>query len=149
MNVQAEIDRLKQDIKDRAKKIKWLLKNQPKLEQLPEGQFVGSTLMDFDNLPHADVVKVVRVLGGKWTKTPGAATGTIDYASEFDGLRVRCWKGEAPPSCRIIEVEEHVPAVTIPATTRMVKKMVCQPDFIAQVAMAAERHVADPATPAS
>jgi hypothetical protein len=139
MKVETEVDRLRAEIKARVEKIKWLRSNRAKLEALPKGSFCGDKL-DFDNLPHAEVVKVIRALGGKWKKTPThASDNRIDYSAELGPMQVRCYSGEPPPSCRIIEVEELVPERVIPASVRKVRKMVCSPEFAATIAIAAEK----------
>lgn len=141
MDIKAEIERLREECAERRAKMKWLIAQQDKLKDLPPCTWAGEVL-DFDNLKHAEVIKVVRALGGKWAKTPNSHTaGAIDYNGELAGKRVRCWAGEAPPSCRLIEVEEHVPEKVIPAHT--VKKMVmkCHPEIGAVIATAAAKAV--------
>ena len=132
MNVEIEIKRLQAQIAAASKRIKWIKKRQKLLEQLPEGSFCGSTL-DFDKLPHKDTIQVIKQLGGKWKKSPNNVVDgghKIDYVAEVDEVRVRVWAGEPPPSCRIVEVEEIIPAHTIPEQhvpeqKRIVRKMVC------------------------
>lgn len=139
MNVTAEIERIGEEIKTRVERIKWLKKHRTKLEPLPNASRSSpSGGMDFDNLSHADVVKVIKALGGKWKKLP-AHNNTIDYETEVNGTRIRCYQGQPPPSCKIIEVEEFVPEQIIPASIRKVKKMVCAPEVGAIIASAAER----------
>src|SRR5207244_1382037 len=81
--------------------------------------------IDFDKLSHPEIVRVIQTFPGTWSKTPsGEASGIrIDYHSQFDGMKLRCWAGEAPPNCKIIEETVEVPAQ--PATTRTVRKLVC------------------------
>ena len=103
----------------------WLKKHRPRLELLSfVGEFFGKNCYDFNSLNHQQVMLVIQVFGGKWSKTPNEST--IDYETEFDGYRVRCWQGEPPPACQIVEVEEFVPAQ--PSTTRKVRKLVCPPN---------------------
>lgn len=142
MNVTEEIDRIRAEIQTRLERIEWLELNQSKLVDLPAASTHPGTFMDFDRLPHKEIVKVVRALGGKWKKTPGHIENTINYQTEIDGKVFRCWSGEPPPSCKIIEVEEHVPEQVIPASTRKVRKLVCQPDVAAVIQTAAERGAA-------
>ncbi len=83
-------------------------------------------------MPHKEIVQAVRAIGGKWQKSLNTSYGEspkIDYVTELDGVQVRCWAGEPPPSCRIVEVEEHVPAQVIPAKVVKVRKMVCTPEL--------------------
>lgn len=139
MNVTAEIERIGAEIKTRVERIKWLKKHRSKLDNLPHvSPSSPSGAIDFDRLSHADVVKVIKTLGGKWKKRP-SADNTIDYEAVIGGVPIRCYQGQPPPSCKIIEVEEFVPEVVIPASVRKVKKMICHPEVGAVIASAAER----------
>lgn len=125
MKVDTEIETIQKHIKDLRNRIKWLRSRRKILETLPAAG-VFSNQVDFDCLPHKEVIKVIRALGGKWKKEPNSADKTrIDYIQEIDGVTVRCWKGEPPPSCRLVEVEEQVPELVIPAHTKKVLKMIC------------------------
>lgn len=125
MNVSSEIKALHGQIRDLQKRVEWLIEHQTSLEKLPDGAFYSGGL-DFDRLPHKDIVQVIRTLGGKWKKEP-VNENKITYATEIDGLQVRCWSGEPPPSCKLVEVEEHVPEKVIPAHTVKKTKLVCNP----------------------
>lgn len=84
--------------------------------------------IDFDKLTHKEVIQVIKALGGKWKKEVNAQLKeTVDYTQDIDGMRVRCWQGQPPPSCRIVEVEEVIPAhtVQVPEQKRVIRKMVC------------------------
>lgn len=122
MNVQDEIDRLKEQIANKNSHIKWLEKHRAKLESLPPASindFIG--WLDFDNLSHELVMEVVKGFGGKWEKCVSfGSQDRIDYSTWFDGFRVRCYAGQPPPACKIVEVEELVPA-----SVRKVRKLVC------------------------
>jgi hypothetical protein len=84
----------------------------------------GTSYIDFDYLPHNKVVRVLLTFPGKWTKEP-ASEGRINYILKYSAkLTIRCYQGNPPPNCQIIEVEEEVPAV--PASIRKVKKLVCK-----------------------
>lgn len=91
--------------------------------------YASGSSVDFDNLEHKDVIRVVRSLGGKWDKTTNshAVAGEIrvDYAREVDGVQVRCWAGKPPPSCRLVEYEEIIPEQIIPAKVVKRTKLVC------------------------
>lgn len=138
MTTQEKIDFLLREIRRLGKQIRWLRKHQVKLEALPTSVTCGSEKVDFENLSHADVIKVIRAFGGKWKKEP-IGDNQINYVTDIDGLLVRCWRGEPPPNCRVIEVEEMIPERVIPAQVIKRKKLVCQPAFAATIAMAAER----------
>lgn len=125
MNVKETIGGLHRQIQDLQKRVEWLLAHQKELESLPDGAFYSGGL-DFDRLPHKDTVKVIRALRGKWAKEP-ANENKITYTTTIDGMQVRCWSGDPPPSCKLVEVEEHVPEKVIPAHTVKKTKLVCSP----------------------
>lgn len=108
-------------------KFKFLNELEDKLTKLELEAMLYSVGIDFDRLTHEQVIKVmVAFQGGKWTKTPNYNGQSIDYELPLlDGNRIRCWAGEPPPSCKIIEVEELVPEHVFPATTRTVRKLQC------------------------
>lgn len=132
MKIDNEVKSIQAQIKMLRNRIKWLREHKKLLHQLPQGSMCGNSL-DFDRLPHAEVIKVIRTVGGKWDKTPnnhmapsGGELGQgIDYQRNVDGVQIRCYAGAPPPSCRIVEVEEHIPERIIPAHTIKVKKMIC------------------------
>lgn len=127
MNVKTELEKLRDEIRRCVDRMQWIEAHKKALEELPEATFCGARL-DFDRLEHAEVIKVVRKLGGKWKKTKNVnanATPTIDYEAEVAGVTVRCWGGKPPPSCRLVEVEEDVPEQVIPAHKRKTLKMIC------------------------
>lgn len=103
-----------------------------KIEQVPglekidvEATFYGTDI-DFDNLPHAKVLEVVKALNaGKWSKVPGD-NGTVHYTSKIGDVGVRCYQGEPPPNCKIVEYLEEVPEQIIPAKLVTKRKLVCQ-----------------------
>lgn len=139
MSVQQEIDVLRAEIKQRVERIKLIRKHAAvleKLEGIPSPMWMGGQL-DFDHLTHKQVVKVIRVLGGKWKKTPGTSD-TINYEGMLGDMPVRCYQGQPPPSCRVVEVEELVPEQIIPASVRKVRKIVCAPSLAATIAQVRE-----------
>lgn len=92
-------------------------------EQLPFGSIYGDTL-DFDNLSHVEIVALMKVFAaGRWTKTPSDYDARIHYETKLNGIKIRCWSGEPPPNCKIVEEIISVPAQ--PATTRLRKRLVC------------------------
>lgn len=89
---------------------------------LPVTGYCGG--IDFDNLPHDKIVQVIQAFPGTWSKEPnGPMSDRIDYQTVFSGTRLRCWAGEPPPNCKIVEELVNVPAQ--PATTKVVRKLVC------------------------
>jgi len=74
---------------------------------------------------HGQIIAIIRIIGGKWNKTV-ADGDKITYTREeqINGITIQCYKGEPPPSCRIEEIEEDVPAQ--PAGKRIVRKLVCK-----------------------
>lgn len=124
VEIDYQIRRLKDECSTIQARIDWLETQRPKLIELEtEGSWCNEKF-DFDNLPHEKIVKVMLAFGGKWEKAPGVVDGTIDYTATVDGVLVRCWSGQPPPSCKIVEVEEIIPAV--PESKRIVRKLVCK-----------------------
>ena len=126
MNVKPEIERIKQTIRENVKCLLWLQRNQGKLADLAEGAMYNGQQIDFNNVTHQDTVKIIRTLGGKWKKAPSSMPSKVDYETEMDGLKLRVWAGDPPPSCQIVVVEELVPEVVVPAHVRKVNKMICK-----------------------
>jgi hypothetical protein len=119
-----QLTRLNQERDEIQTRIDWLNGQRSKLESLEITGSWCNEKFDFDNLPHDKIVGVMLAFGGTWYKSPGAAEGTIDYVSKVEGVTVRCWSGQPPPSCKIVEVVEEVPAV--PASKRIVRKLICK-----------------------
>jgi hypothetical protein len=91
----------------------WLEKVEalPGLETLDLPAYVHcGQQIDFDSLTHPDIIRVLQAMGGKWDKSLSGCDGAIDYTQEINGVKIRLWAGEAPPNCRIIEIEETIPA---------------------------------------
>lgn len=131
MNVDNQIASIQTQIKHLRESIKWLRSRKRVLKNLPEGTIYGSSSLDFDGLSHPEIIKVVKGLGGKWKKEKTyGKEGRVNYEQTIDGIMVRCWNGEPPPSCRLVEYEEVIPAHTVPehvVPEQRVKKfkMVC------------------------
>lgn len=121
-NIDEQIDSLKSQIKRCVDKIKVLRRHRTILMELPDGAVCGDRI-DFDNLEHKDVLKVIKKLGGKWKKSLNSEPGKVDYETTFEGLQVRCWAAKPPPSCRMVEVEEIIPPQPEKRVKRM--KLVC------------------------
>ena len=105
------------------RQLAWLKKHRKKITAVPfPGILYGDCGFDYDNLTHDQVIQVIKTWGGKWEKRP--VEDRVDYRLDVDGFTVRCYRGEPPPNCKIVEVEEYVPPQ--PATTRTIRKLVCQ-----------------------
>jgi hypothetical protein len=79
--------------------------------------------IDFNHLSHDKIIALIKALGGKWNKTPGDGA-KIHYETEIKGMKVRCWNGEPPPNCKIVEELQTIPAQ--PERTITVMRLVCQ-----------------------
>ena len=127
MNIEENITMLKGQIRDIGKKLQFLRKLKATVGEIPGVSAASpSGYIDFDHLEHEDVIKVIRGFGGKWNKEVSSVRpGTVNYERQdtIDGLRLRCWGGKPPPSCKLVEVEEIIPAQ--PARVVKKLKMVC------------------------
>lgn len=109
--------------------IEWIGLHAEKLDRLPHFT-LWENQIDFDCLPHDQVIAVIKEFGGKWEKFVHG--DKINYRATISGMKVRCWRGEPPPNCKVVEVEEFVPEIpevpavpAIPAGVRKVRKLVC------------------------
>ena len=125
MNVEDQIKDLIVQIRARGRAIRLLRALQTKMQEVPEVSFCGGRI-DFDNMPHPQTIKLIRAVGGKWSKTAGSKAGTIDYKTSVNGVNLCAYNSAPPPSCRIVEVEIEVPEQVIPAHKKKVAKMICQ-----------------------
>jgi hypothetical protein len=118
--VSITIKSMRDDIKQRQEVLRWILKHEHIFSELPfEAKFYGGQV-DFDNLTHDKIRLVLKTFkAGKWVKTPMDG-GKVNYETQLDGMRIRCWAGDPPPNCRIVEEVVH-----IPARTEIVKRLVC------------------------
>lgn len=117
------IAELQRDIMVKTRLLVWIEKRRATLDSLPDRPFVFEQQIDFNSLPHTQVVDVIKAFGGKWDKSISSGGERVDYNTVCDGVAVRCWNGEPPPSCKIVEEEVEVAAV--PAHKKMVRKLVC------------------------
>lgn len=124
--VNQKIASLESEITEYMRLRRWLESHSDLFNQLPESGSLPyqDKGIDFDYLPHEEVVRVIGLVGGTWKKEVSSVDNKIDYRTEFDGVKLRCWAGDPPPSCKLVEVEEIVPAQ--PATTRKVLKLICK-----------------------
>lgn len=121
--IETEIEVLQKRIKEMEAKLDWLKAHRLDLAFVPNVSANTQLPIDFDQLSHAEVIAVIKALGGTWRKEINSSKTTIDYRATIDGQSVRCWSGQPPPSCKIVVVEEVVPAQ--PETKRKVAKLVC------------------------
>lgn len=84
---------------------------------------ICNELIDFDFLEHEDIIKVIRHFGGKWKKE--YAGGRVDYETTVGGIRMRCFHGNPPPNCKVVEYEETVPEHVVPAQIVKKKRLQC------------------------
>ena len=84
--------------------------------------------IDFDYLTHEQTIEVIKVLGGKWTKSLNG-TDTIDYKTTIEGVNFRIFGGQPPPSCQIIEETVIVPSQYTPETTKTIRRLKCVPEI--------------------
>ncbi len=80
--------------------------------------------IDFDHLSREDATQVMRHIGGgKWRKNVNTSYAEcLDYITEINGIRVRLWAASPPETCRVVEIEEEIPAQKI-----IRRKLVCSP----------------------
>ena len=123
---------MESEIKQRKKSLAWCKKHRQLFDDLAaeeiEGQFWYGNI-DFNHLPHKKVLKIMRTFkAGKWKKALSSSCdgARVDYTSEFDGMTIRCYAGEPPPSCKIVEE-----VVMIPAHNEAVRKLVCPKTAVA------------------
>jgi hypothetical protein len=120
-----ELDRQTNELSTQAQLLQrvreFVEQNEEKFKDLPNATCYCIGYIDFDRLPHDQVMKVVIAFGGRWNREP--VGDRINYVQEVaEGVKVRCYQGQPPPNCRV-EYEE----VTIPQRTERRAKIVCQP----------------------
>jgi hypothetical protein len=114
---------IEQEILNRQRILEWLETYKTALSELDVSGSVWMNQVDFDHLPHAKIIALIKSLGGKWDKTPNGE-GRINYETEIGGVKVRCYNGEPPPNCKIVEELQIIPAQ--PERTVTVRRLVCQ-----------------------
>lgn len=99
-----------------------------KLSERLKKRFAGlGYYFDLDKCSREEVLEAMELLkAGKWKKSNSSAEGCLDYSAEINGVTVRLWGAAPPGSCRMVELIEEVPAQ--PATTRVVRKLICSGD---------------------
>jgi hypothetical protein len=124
---QAAWDNLEERIKSLVLKREWLEKHRDILFAIGLPCSFSGENFDFDHLKHEQILAVIQAFGGVWQKEPSCGTvSKVDYITVCDGVTIRCWEGEPPPSCRLVEVEVEVPAEPAkPARMIKVMKLTC------------------------
>jgi len=91
-------------------------------EHISERCCIYNDYLDFNQLSREESLTIMKTLSaGKWAKSVNNYDSTtIDYNTEIDGIKVRLWAAAPPDSCRVIEVEEEVPATKI-----IRRKLIC------------------------
>lgn len=85
------------------------------------------TQVDFNSLAHVQTLEVIKAFGGKWEKELAFGVQvTYTRVEPFNGVAIRCWAGEGPPSCKIVEEEVIIAAQYVPEHTEKRKKLVCK-----------------------
>jgi hypothetical protein len=91
-------------------------------EHIAEKCCIYNEYLDFNQLSREQALTVIGMLkAGEWTKSVNACMPElIDYNTEINGIKVRLWAAAPPDSCRVVEVEEEVPATKI-----VRRKLIC------------------------
>ena len=118
--------RLAEAKESHAREIELLRRMASIIDQLPDSIADKASLygeqLDIDHLSRNEAVEAMRILhAGKWDKTINSGLpDMIDYEATIDGVTVRLWAAGPPDSCRVIETEEIIPAMTV-----KVRRLVC------------------------
>ena len=124
---QEELVKIQDQINAKQKLHSFYISHKAKFLSLPPLGYTYGPI-DFDNLSHNDIVKVMLAFPGKWTKTINNLR--IDYRLQVeDNITIRCYSGEPPPSCQIVEKEVEVPETYVPAHTEKRKVLKCTGDL--------------------
>lgn len=125
---QCAMERLEAEIDKKLAFLNWLRKNAARIDELGLEPSFACDKVDFDFLSHADVVRVMQAFpAGKWNKElAGASEGKIHYEAVYCGIPIRCYAGEPPPHCQVVDEEVIIPAQ--PERKEIRKKLVCKPE---------------------
>jgi hypothetical protein len=106
--------------------LEFIQKNREILEKTGLKPSLWSNYIDFDGVKRPEVLKLLKVFGGKWDKTPSYDGGYLTYTrrEQINGRVVRI-SGEPPASCKIVETVKYV---RIPAKRERVvtRTVVCK-----------------------
>lgn len=93
-------------------------------EGLKKRASITGDFLDLDHLTREEVSEAMHLLSaGKWKREPSSIDGHIDYSATINGVNVRLYAAAPPNSCRMIEVEEIIPAQPEQIVKR--RKLVC------------------------
>lgn len=108
-----------EELRQREALLDWVKRNAERLDALSVQPKFWEGQLDFDCLPHAEILLVMKSFPcGKWNKE--LMGERVNYVGQYDGMTIRCWAGEAPPSCKIVEEK-----VLIPERWETVRRLVC------------------------
>lgn len=121
-------DKIRDEIRTRMSQLEewsdWLILNRDrvnKLDPCPEiFESANGWFLDLNYLSHEEVMNVIQIFPGKWDKELNGER--INYINRE--AKVRCYAGQPPPSCRLVEVEVEIPPQ--PARKEKRFKLVCK-----------------------
>jgi hypothetical protein len=95
--------RIQHEIANQTRCLEFIHTNRATLEALDLKFMFFSDYIDFDNLDHSDVIRVIKAFPGTWNKYYPSDNGGITYAlaEPVTGFTVRCYNGTPPPVRRI------------------------------------------------
>lgn len=118
------VDSLVSRVKSYTKAILWVEKHKDFLATIEscEVDLCGTERIDF-NYPQdrKEVIAIIRHFGGKWDKTVATESMSYHRRGLVDGLQVVIYSAVLPPSCKVVETTEEVPACT-----RTIRRVVCK-----------------------
>ena len=122
-------DRIREQMRPLEEWSAWLILNRDKVNQLePCPEILDSSngmVLDLNYLTHDEIIKVIQIFPGKWDKELNGAR--INYINRE--AKVRCYAGEPPPSCRLVEEEIEIPPQ--PARKEKRFRLVCKDETAA------------------
>jgi hypothetical protein len=119
-----ELIRNAEEVLNRIKKIlNVIIELAQKIDELDlKCHWFGDSL-DFDNLKHNEVMKVILAFPGEWKKELNSTS--INYTCKYNDYTIRCWMGEPPPSCKIEEYTEVQPSRYVPESVVIKHRLIC------------------------
>ena len=115
---------MKKEIEEAQINIKWLNDNQSWIDELGIIPAFLGLFTIFRKPTHQQTILIIRSLRGKWEKDYGDTY--IDYNQSFDdGRHIHIANSEPPQSCKLVPIEEVVPAHWAPETRVTKFKLQC------------------------